>query len=107
MGERVAIILGMGLGTYVLRVVPLLLAHRVRLSRRMIRWFQFVSFSVIASFVWFGLTAGTLSPPGFPIPGLRVVAWGLTIAVAAWTRNAMAGMVAGVVAAMLLTRGAS
>jgi len=105
-GERVAIILGMGLGTYVLRVVPLLLAHRVRLSRRMIRWFQFVSFSVIASFVWFGLTAGTPSP-GFPIPGLRVVAWGLTIAVAAWTRNAMAGMVAGVVAAMLLTRGAS
>jgi branched-subunit amino acid transport protein len=101
-GERVAIILGMGLGTYVLRALPLLVAHRVRLSPRMVRWFQCVSYSVIASFVWFGFTAGATSGG---LLGLRVFALGLTTFVAMRTRSALAGMVAGVVAVTILTRG--
>lgn len=100
-GEQVAIILGMGLVTYLLRVLPLLLAHRVRFPPRMIRWFQFLSFSVISSFVWFGFVKGATSPG---VMGHRTIALGLTILVAVRAKNAVVGMAAGVVAALILSR---
>lgn len=100
-GEHVAIILGMGLVTYLLRVFPLLLAHRIRFPPRMIRWFQFLSFSVIASFVWFGFVKGATSPG---IMGYRAIAIGLTILVAVRAKNAVVGMAAGVVAVLILAR---
>lgn len=100
-GEHVAIILGMGVGTYLLRVFPLLLAHRLVLSARVIRWFQFLSYSVIASFVWFGFVKGV----AFPVTGgIRIIALGLTIACAARAKNALVGMAAGIVAVLILSR---
>ena len=101
MGERVAIILGMGLGTYLLRVFPLLFAHRLSLGPRILRWFQFVSYAVIASFVWFGFTKGA-SPAG--TMGFRISALGLTILVAGRTKNALLGMAAGIAAVLILAR---
>lgn len=100
-GERVAIILGMGLGTYALRVVPLLLAYRLSLSLRMIRWLQFLSFSVIASFVWFGFVKGTASPDTL---GFRGIALALTITVAARLRSPILGMAAGLGAVLILSQ---
>jgi branched-subunit amino acid transport protein len=99
--ERIAIILGMGLGTYLLRVFPLLFAHRLSLGPRILRWFQFVSYSVIASFVWFGFTKGAAS---LGTAGLRGIALGLTIVVAVRTRNALFGMVAGIAVVLILSR---
>lgn len=97
-GEQVGIILGMGLGTYMLRVFPLLLAHRLSIAPRIMRWFQFLSYSIIASFVWFGFAKGVLSPV---MVGPRSVALGLTILVAVRSKNALLGMVAGVAAVIL------
>lgn len=101
MGERVAIILGMGLGTYLLRVFPLLLGHQLTLSPRMIRWFQFLSFSIISSFVWFGFVKGISSAGTL---GFRSIALGLTILVAALARSPIVGMAAGVGAVLLLSQ---
>lgn len=100
-GEHVAIILGMGLGTYLLRVVPLLLGHRLTLSPRMIRWFQFLSFSIISSFVWFGYVKGPLSPETL---GFRGIALGVTVLVAARVRSPIVGMAAGVGAVLILSQ---
>lgn len=99
-GEHVAIILGMGVGSYVLRVVPLLLAHRLTLTPRMIRWFQFLSFSIISSFVWFGFVKGASS---LDTLGFRGMALGLTILVAARVRNSIVGMAAGVSVVLILS----
>lgn len=101
MGERVAIIVGMGLGTYLLRVFPLLVGHRLPMGPRLIRWFQFLSFSVIASFVWFGLIKGTASPGTL---GFRSIALGLTILAAARARNSIVGMAVGVGVVLLLSQ---
>jgi branched-subunit amino acid transport protein len=100
-GERVAVILGMGLGTYLLRVFPLLLAHRLPLPPRMIRWFQFLSYSIISSFVWFGFVKGASSPGTV---GFRGIALGLTVLVAARAKNSLVGMGAGIVAVLILSR---
>ncbi|MBW8057503.1 MAG: AzlD domain-containing protein [candidate division NC10 bacterium] len=99
--ERIAIILGMGLVTYMLRVFPLLLAHRLPLPPRIIRWFQFLSYSIISSFVWFGFVKGASS---LGTVGFRGIALALTILVAVRARNALAGMAAGIAAVLILSR---
>lgn len=100
-GGHVAIILGMGVGTYMLRVVPLLLGPRLTLSPRMIRWFQFLSFSIISSFVWFGYVKG---PSSLEALSLRGIALGLTVLVAARVRSPIVGMAAGVGAVVILSQ---
>lgn len=101
MGEHVAIILGMGLGTYLLRVSPLLLADRFPLAPRVMRWFQFLSYAIISSFVWFGFAQGASSPG--PV-GVRGIALGLTILAAVRAKNALVGMAVGIVAVLILSR---
>jgi len=100
-GEHVAIILGMGLGTYVLRVFPLLLAHRLPLPPRIIRWFQFLSYSIISSFIWFGFVKGASS---LGTVGFRGIALGLTVLAAARTKNALVGMGVGVAVVLVLSQ---
>ncbi|MEE8152932.1 MAG: AzlD domain-containing protein [candidate division NC10 bacterium] len=100
-GEHVAIILGMGLGTYVLRVFPLLLAHRFPLPPRIIRWFQFLSYSIISSFIWFGFVKGASS---LGTVGFRGIALGLTVLAAARTKNALVGMGVGVAVVLVLSQ---
>lgn len=98
-GEQVVIILGMGLATYLIRVFPFLLVPRFH--PRMIRWFQFLSYSIIASFVWYGLAKGAPAPVTL---SFRSLALALTVLVAVRSRNAVMGMGAGIVAVLVLSR---
>lgn len=97
-GEQVIIILGMGLATYLLRIFPFLLAPR--LHPRIIRWFHFLSLSIIASFVWYGLSKG--APPPIML-GFRGLALGLTALVAIRSKSAVVGMGAGITAVLILS----
>ena len=98
-GEQVVIILGMGLATYLLRILPFLLAPRFH--PRIIRWFQFLSYSIIASFVWYGLSKG--APPPVML-SFRSLALAVTVLVAVRSRSAVIGMGAGIAAVLLLSR---
>ena len=98
-GEHIVIILGMGAVTYLLRIFPFLLAPRFH--PRVIRWFQFLSYAIIASFVWYGLVKGGPLPVNL---GFRSVALVLTALVAVWSKSALGGMAAGVGAVLILSR---
>lgn len=98
-GEQVVIILGMGAVTYLLRIFPFLLAPRFH--PRILRWFQFLSYAIIASFVWYGLAKGAPPPVTF---GFRGVALGLTVLVALRSRSAVMGMAAGIAAVLILSQ---
>lgn len=100
-GERIAIILGMGAVTYLLRVFPLLLGTRLTLSPRLIRWFHLLSYSIISSFIWFSLTKGMVSFTHFRSRGIALL---LVILVAMRTKNAILGMGAGIGGVLLLAR---
>lgn len=100
-GERIGIVLGMGAVTYLLRVSPLILGSRLTLSPRLIRWFQFLSYSIISSFIWFGLAKGVVTLSDF---GSRGIALTLVILVAVRAKNAILGMGAGIGAVLLLSR---
>jgi hypothetical protein len=67
----------------------------------MIRWFQFLSFSIISSFVWFGFVKGTSSPETL---GFRGIALGMTVLAAARMRNPIVGMAVGVGAVLILSQ---
>jgi len=91
----------MGGVTYLLRVFPLLLGSRLPLPSRLSRWFQLLSYSIIASFIWFGLVKGVVTVSSF---GSRGVALTLVILVAVRAKNATLGMGAGIGAVLLLSR---
>ncbi len=99
-GEQVIIILGMGLTTYLIRIFPFLVAPHFSIHRTLIRWFQFLSYSIIASFVWFGLATG--APPRDTF-GIRGLALALTVVVAVRSKNVVLGMAAGVLAVLILS----
>jgi branched-subunit amino acid transport protein len=99
-GEQVVIILGMGLATYLLRIFPFLLVPRFSLPPRLVRWFQCLSYCIIASFVWYGLAKGALAP--VPL-SFRSLALGLTILIAVRVKSALAGMAAGVLAVLIFS----
>jgi branched-subunit amino acid transport protein len=100
-GERIAIIVGMGAVTYLLRVFPLILGSRLTLSPRLIRWFQYLSYSIISSFIWFSVAKGAAT---FSNVSSRGLALALVILVAVRAKNAILGMGAGIGAVLLLSR---
>ncbi len=100
-GERIAIILGMGAVTYLLRVFPLVLGARLTLSPRLIRWFQFLSYSIISSFIWFSVVKGVVTVSNFSSRGIALT---LVILVAVRTKNVILGMGAGIGGILLLSR---
>lgn len=92
-GFRIIVITGMGVITYALRVLPLCAASRLKLPAHLVRWFQYVSFSIIAGFVWLAIAKGS---PGLPTLSFRGLALLTTILVAVRFRNPLLAMMVGV-----------
>ena len=92
-----AIVLG-GIATYLTRLLPLALVPRVSAPAPLRRYLDALPIAVIAALAG----AGIAVPGGGPTHGAEVVAAAVAFGLAAWRRNLLLAMIAGVVVVALL-----
>jgi branched-subunit amino acid transport protein len=99
---RVAIIIGMGLVTYLIRVVPQLLLVGRTFPDAGERYLRYLAYAMIASVV---ATSLFLAGARFEAASAPPRAFALIVAVllTAWTKNTLLGMITGTLVAIALT----
>jgi branched-subunit amino acid transport protein len=97
------IVSGMALVTYALRVAPQLLLSGWGFPPAWDRYLRYLAYGLVASIVSATLfiSSGSFAAAAAP---RRLIALGVAVAVAAWTRSAVAGMFAGTGVALLFSR---
>jgi branched-subunit amino acid transport protein len=100
--SRLTIILGMALVSYALRVVPQLLLSGWSFPPAWDRYLRYLAYGLVASIVSTTLfmSAGRFDAAAAP---RRLIALAIAVVIAAWTRNAVAGMFTGTAVALLLS----
>jgi branched-subunit amino acid transport protein len=91
-------ILGSALATYLVRSLPFAVTFRGRLPAVASRYFEALPVAIIAALVG----PAVVAPGGTLTRGSEPLAAALVIAVVAWRRSLLAGVIAGVVAVALL-----
>jgi len=96
------VILGAGLGTYVLRAAPFVWERLYRLGRSHMRFLTYVSFAIAAGIVSRSvvLSGGEMAPPGDMAIKMGAVAFALLLQ--RLTRNVALALFGGVGSAVLL-----
>ena len=99
---RIAVIVGMGLVTYLIRVAPQVLFVGQRFPEMFDRYLRFLAYALIASII---STSLFLSGPRFDATAApsRALALGAAILAAAWSRRPALGMLTGTLVALLLS----
>jgi branched-subunit amino acid transport protein len=99
---RVAVIVGIAAATYLLRVVPQLIAAVQNFPAAADRYLKYLAYALVVSTISISLfiAGGRFDAPAAP---RRLVALAIAVAVAAITRNALAGMLTGTAIALLLS----
>ncbi|HEU5288752.1 MAG TPA: AzlD domain-containing protein, partial [Candidatus Limnocylindria bacterium] len=92
-----SIVLG-GIATYLTRAVPLFVTPRGTAPAALRRYLDALPIAVIAALAG----AGIAFPDGQPTGGAEIAAAGVAFALAAWRRNLLLAMIAGVVIVALL-----
>jgi len=100
---RVAIILGMGLVTYVIRAVPQLFFAGRSFPEAFERYLRYLSYALIASIISTSLflTGSRFEAEAAPYRGLALVA---AVLVASWSQRPLLGMLVGTVVAVALPK---
>jgi branched-subunit amino acid transport protein len=98
---RITIIIGMGLVTYLIRVLPQLFFVGRRFPEAFDRYLRYLAYALIASIVSISLF---LAGPRFEAASAPPRALALIVAVllAAWTKSPLMGMVVGTLVATVL-----
>jgi branched chain amino acid efflux pump len=92
-----AIVLG-GIATYLTRLVPLIFVPRLAAPPALRRYLDALPIAVIAALAG----AGIAVPDGEPTHGAEVIAAAVVFGIAAWRRNLLVAMLAGVAVVALL-----
>ncbi len=100
---RLTIIVGMGLVSYALRVVPQILLTGWSFPAAWDRYLRYLAYALVASIVSTTLLLSGAHLDAAAAPR-RLIALTIAVSIAMWTRNAAAGMFAGTVIALLLSR---
>jgi len=92
----------MALATYLLRVIPQLIAAVQNFPAAADRYLKYVAYALVVSTVSISLfvTGGRFDSPAAP---RRLIALAIAVAIATITRNALAGMLTGTAIALLLS----
>jgi len=101
MAPRLAIIVGMALVSYALRVVPQLLLTGWSFPPAWDRYLRYLAYALVASIVSTTLFISGGQFDAAPAPR-RLIALAIAVAIAMLTRSAVAGMLTGTVVALLL-----
>jgi len=102
MAPRLAIIVGMALVSYALRVVPQLLLTGWSFPPAWDRYLRYLAYALVASIVSTTLFISGGQFDAAPAPR-RLIALAIAVAIAMLTRSAVAGMFTGTVVALLLS----
>jgi branched-subunit amino acid transport protein len=102
MAPRLAIIVGMALVSYALRVVPQLLLTGWSFPPAWDRYLRYLAYALVASIVSTTLFISAGHFDAAPAPR-RLIALAIAVAIAMLTRSAVAGMFTGTVIALLLS----
>jgi len=93
-----AVLLASGIGTYLTRSLPLAVTLRRTAPAGLRRYLDALPIAIIAALAG----AGIAVPDGQPTGGAEVLAALVTLAVAAWRRNLLLAVIAGVAAVAAL-----
>jgi branched-subunit amino acid transport protein len=99
---RLAVVVGMALVSYALRVVPQLLLTGWSFPAAWDRYLRYLAYGLVAGIVsaTLFLTRGSFDAAAAP---RRAIALAIAVAIAALTRSAVLGMLTGTVATLLLS----
>ena len=100
--SRLMIVVGMGLVSYALRVVPQLLLTGWSFPPAWDRYLRYLAYALVASIVstTLYLSGGRFDAAAAP---RRTIALAIAVSIAALTRSAVLGMLTGTVATLLLS----
>lgn len=99
---RIQIILIMGLMAFAVRALPQLLFAGQKFPEALDRWLRYVSYGLICSIISVTLFMSGATLDGAAAPR-RALALTLTIFIAHKTKSAVTGMIAGALAALILS----